>query len=122
MQPPRSWPVSASCTTSMKPARSASSSVRVGGDVEADVLERDEGPLAGVGRAEGFFVGDLLVDRPDGRESALLDGRPDQEFHDLGGRRPVVGISGRKAGMDGTQSNRFVAEQDLTGHGGSFIS
>ncbi len=34
---------------------------RVRGDVEADVLERDESPFSGEGDAEGFFVGDLLV-------------------------------------------------------------
>ena len=45
---------------------------RVGGDVEADVLERDEGPLSGEGGAEGLFVGDLLVHRPDGREGLGL--------------------------------------------------
>ena len=37
---------------------------RVGGDVETDVLHRDQGPLAGEGDAQGLLVGHFLVDRP----------------------------------------------------------
>ena len=93
----------------------------VGGDVEADMLEGDEGPLPGERGAEGLFVCGLLVHRPDGGEGLGLRGLPHQVFQDLGRRRPGIGIGGRQAGVDGPQGDRFVTEQDLTGHGRSFI-
>ena len=37
---------------------------RVGGHVQADVLHRDQGPLAGERGAEGLLEGRLLVHRP----------------------------------------------------------
>ena len=74
---------------------------RVGRDVEADVLERDEGPFPGEGHAEGFLVGHLLVHRPGRLERLVLAGQMDEVFHDLGGGRSGVRVSGREARVDG---------------------
>ncbi len=87
------------------------------GDVEADVLERDEGPLPGERNAEGFLVGDLLVHRPDGRKGLGLRGQAHEVLQDLGRGGAGIGISRREARMGGPQGHGFVSEEDLTGHG-----
>ena len=91
------------------------------GDVEADVLERDEGPFPGERNAEGLLVGDLLVHRPDGRKGLGLRGQAHEVLQDLGRGGAGIGIGRREAGVDGPQGHGFVSEEDLTGHGRSFI-
>ena len=89
---------------------------RVGGDVEPDVLEGDHGPLPGEGSPQGFLVGGLFVDRPGCGEPRPAAGDPDEVLHDLRGGRSRVGAGRRKAGVDGSQGDGLVAEQDLVCH------
>jgi hypothetical protein len=83
---------------------------RVGGDVEANVLHRDQSAFPGKRDAQGFFKSDLLVDRPGGDESLGFGRGLDQVFHDLGGGSPGIGVAGAQTGMDGAQGDGFIAE------------
>ena len=91
---------------------------RVGGDVEPDVLHRDQCALAGVGDAYALLQRDLLVGRPqaaDGEARPLrvgLDG-----LEDLRRRRSRIRVGGADAGVDRPSRNGLVSQQYFVRHG-----
>ena len=90
---------------------------RVGGDVEPDVLHRDQRALAGIGDAGALLQRDLLVGRPqaaDGQARPLrvgLDG-----LEDLRRRRSRIGVRGADAGVDRPARDGLVSQQYFVRH------
>ena len=70
--------------------------------------------FAGPGHAQGLFVGDLLVGRPEGVNIARFLGRAIDELEDLGRGRSRIGVDAAHTGMNCAEANGLVAEQDLS--------
>ena len=86
----------------------------VGADVHAYVLHADEGPLAGIGHAEGRFHCSFFVGAPAAVDAALpRDGILLDKLRDLGRRRAGVGVYAGQAGVNRSKRDGFVAEKKL---------
>ena len=90
---------------------------RVGGDVETDVLHRDDGAPAGEGRAGGDFEGNFFVRCPFGEDFVV----PRDGFEDLGAGRAGIGRGEDAAGLECAARDRLVSRQQLFHVGLSFV-
>ena len=84
----------------------------IGTDVHAHMLHAHQGALPGIGHAQGRLHGRFLVGTPAAAhapfpgERIVLD-----EFRNLGGRRPWIGIHAGQPGIQRPQGDRLVPEQ-----------
>jgi hypothetical protein len=88
----------------------------IGGDVEADVFHAHQGALAGPTHPQRLLVGDLLVGRPECVDIAGLFCATIDKLEDLGRRRSGIGVDAAKPGMDGTEADGLVTEENLSVH------
>ena len=84
----------------------------IGTDIHAHMLHAHQGALPGIGHAQSRLHGRFLVRTPPAAhapfpgERIVLD-----EFRNLGGRRPRIGIHAGQPGIQCPQGNRLVPEQ-----------
>ncbi len=100
---------------------------RVGGDIEANVLERDQRASSGVADAEGLLEGDLFVGRPCVGHASLSCARhfvrlATDELEDFGGGRSRIGEGSAEAGVNCGEGDGFVAKQWTSLHRSSVRS
>ena len=86
----------------------------IGGDVQANVLHRDQRPGAGQGGAERYLKCHLLIWRPFSLDLRVLD----QGFQDLGGGCAWVGGGNKHAGLKCPPGDGLIAGKEHASGGG----
>ncbi len=88
----------------------------IGGNVEPDVFHAHEGPFPGPTHAQSFLVGDFFVGRPESVDVTSFFCPALDKFEDLGRRCARIAVDTAESGIDGTETDRLVSEENFSLH------